>query len=76
MPGFGGVGGEHGGPEDSWKLVHFIRHLPALTAEEKIEMEKYNPKGPEDRQEEQDEQDFLNGAPEKPPTTAPEHHHH
>jgi mono/diheme cytochrome c family protein len=76
MPGFGGNGGEHGGPEDSWKLVNFIRHLPALTAEEKIEMEKYNPKGPEDRQEEQEEQDFLNGAPEKPPTATPEHHHH
>src|SRR5579863_2856759 len=74
MPGFGG--GEHGSPEDSWKLVHFIRHLPALTAEEKIEMEKYNPKGPDDRQEEQEEQDFLNGAPEKAPTAAPEHHHH
>jgi mono/diheme cytochrome c family protein len=76
MPGFGGAGGEHGGPEDSWKLVHFIRHLPALTAEEKIDMEKYNPKGPEDRQEEQEEQDFLNGAPQKPPTAAPEQHHH
>lgn len=76
MPGFGGNGGEHGSPEDSWKLVHFIRHLPALTAEERIEMEKYNPKGPDDRQEEQGEQDFLKGAPEKPPTAAPEHHHH
>lgn len=76
MPGFGGNGGEHGGAEDSWKLVNFIRHLPALTAEEKIEMEKYNPKGPEDRKEEQEEQDFLNGAPEKPPTGTPEHHHH
>ena len=78
MPGFGGNGGEHASSEDSWKLVHFIRHLPALTAEERIEMEKYNPKGPDDRQEEQEEQDFLNGVPEKPATAgaAPEHHHH
>lgn len=74
MPGFGGNGGEHGSPEDSWKLVHFIRHLPALTAEERIEMEKYSPKGPDDRQEEQDEQDFLKGGSAKP--SAPPVHHH
>lgn len=74
MPAFGGSG-QHGNSEDSWKLVHFIRHLPALTAEERIEMEKYNPKGPEDLQEEQDEKDFLRGAPEKP-SAKPERHHH
>lgn len=75
MPAFGGTGGEHGNPEDSWKLVHFIRHLPALTAEERIEMEKYNPKGPDDRQEERDEDDFLKGGAAKPSAKA-EHHHH
>jgi mono/diheme cytochrome c family protein len=74
MPAFDGSGG-HGNSEDSWKLVHFIRHLPALTPEERIEMEKYNPKGPEDLKEEQDEKDFLGGAPEKP-GARPEHHHH
>ena len=74
MPAFGGKGGEHGSPEDSWKLVNFIRHLPALTAEERIEMEKYNPKGPDDRQEEQEEQDFLKGGAAKP-SAKPEHHH-
>ena len=74
MPAFGGSG-EHGNPLDSWKLVHFIRHLPALTAEERIEMEKYNPKGPDDLEEEQEERDFLSGAPEKP-SAQPEHHHH
>lgn len=31
--------------DDSWKLVLFIRHLPALTPEEIKEMEAYNPKG-------------------------------
>jgi mono/diheme cytochrome c family protein len=60
-------------PEDSWKLVLFIRHLPKLSAEEKVEMEKYNPKGPEDRQEEQEEDDFLNGTAAAPP--AKPHHH-
>lgn len=61
MPGFSN-GGDHGGVQDSWKLVHFIRHLPHLTAAELIEMERYNPKGPEDREEEQKENEFLNGA--------------
>jgi len=61
MPAFSN-GGEHGGTLDSWRLVHFIRHLPHLTAAERIEMERYNPKGPDDRAEEQEENDFLNGA--------------
>ena len=73
MPAFGG-GSEHGGTDDSWKLVHFIRHLPALTAEERLEMAKYNPKGPDDREEEQQENDFLNGAPPKPPSKTDMHH--
>jgi mono/diheme cytochrome c family protein len=58
-------GGDHGGAQDSWKLVHFIRHLPHLTAAERLEMERYNPKGPEDRAEEQMENEFLNGATPK-----------
>jgi mono/diheme cytochrome c family protein len=61
MPAFS-VGGEHGGMLDSWKLVHLIRHLPHLTAAERIEMERYNPKGPDERAEEQQENEFLNGA--------------
>jgi mono/diheme cytochrome c family protein len=71
MPAFGGP---HSNPEDSWKLVLFIRHLPDLANEERIEMERYNPKGPEDLSEEQEEQDFLRGAPEKP--KSPSEHHH
>lgn len=47
--------------EASWKLVRFIRHLPQLTPEEMKEMEQLNPKGPEDRSEEKQEEDFLNG---------------
>ena len=75
MPAFGGPGAEHEhNAEDSWKLVRFIRHLPALTAEEKLEMEKNNPKSPEDRQEEQEENNFLKGGAAKP--TAKSNHHH
>ena len=70
MPAFGGEGGP-GNPQDSWNLVLFIRHLPALTAEERIEMESYNPKGPEERLEEQEENDFLHGA-----SPGPQQHHH
>jgi len=57
--------GDHRGAQDSWKLAHFIRHLPHLTAAEQIEMERNNPKGPEDRAEEQSESDFLNSAAPK-----------
>lgn len=57
--------GNHGGGQDSWKLVHFIRHLPHLTVAERLEMEQYNPKGPEDRAEEQEEDQFLNEATPK-----------
>jgi len=75
MAAFGGASSEHGATGASWKLVRFIRHLPALTPEEKLEMEKYNPKGPDDRQEEQKENDFLNGAPPKPQPNPDSHHH-
>lgn len=46
--------------QDSWKLVLFIRHLPQLTAAEREEMESLNPKSPEEIEEQQREQEFLN----------------
>ncbi len=72
---FGAAGAEHNDTNVTWKLVRFIRHLPSLTPEERLEMEKYNPKGPDDRQEEQQESDFLNGAPAKPPSKPDSHPH-
>ena len=59
--------------EDSWKLVLFIRHLPQLSPAEEREMEALNPKGPGEKQEELEEEQFLNqGQPgnqaPKPPT--------
>jgi mono/diheme cytochrome c family protein len=66
MPSFA----SHGMSDDSWKLVHFIRHLPQLTAEERIEMSRYNPKSPADREEEKEEDEFLNGTtPQKSGTS-------
>jgi len=60
--------------EDSWKLVHFIRHLPQITLEERKAMEKLNPKSPDDLREEQEEEKFLRGEDSHEAT--PEHHHH
>ena len=60
--------------EDSWKLVHFIRHLPQITLEEKKAMEKMNPKSADELAEEQEEERFLRG--EDSHETTPEHHHH
>jgi Cytochrome C oxidase, cbb3-type, subunit III len=63
MPAFSG----HDTSDSSWELVSFIRHLPQQTTAERMEMERYNPKGPDDRKEEEEEDQFLNGgASEKP----------
>jgi mono/diheme cytochrome c family protein len=51
--------------DDSWKLVVFIRHLPHITPAEEREMEALNPKGPAEREEEQEEERFLNGESSK-----------
>ncbi len=42
MPGWGN--GTQEGEEMAWNLVHFIRHLPALTPAEAEQMEALNPK--------------------------------
>ena len=51
--------------DDSWKLVVFIRHLPQLMPAEEREMEALNPKVPAEKEEEQEEEQFLNGEPSK-----------
>jgi cytochrome c553 len=61
--------------EDSWKLVRFIRHLPQVTAEEEHEMQRLNPKSPDQLKEEQEEKEFLNGE-EPHEHTEHEHSHH
>lgn len=62
MPGWGGAGK----PEESWKLVHFIRHLPVLAPEERAEMEQLNPRSAEEWRELQEEAEFLNGTGRPP----------
>ena len=66
-------GPEEGDDLDSWKLVHFIRHLPKITLEETHEMEALNPKSPSEFAEEQENERFLNEQPEdKKPATGHE----
>jgi mono/diheme cytochrome c family protein len=62
MPAFGGAGR----PEESWRLVHFIRHLPSQTKEETLRMEKLNPHTAAEWKELQADEDFLGGADESP----------
>ena len=69
MPAFGEPGDND---LDSWKLVAFIRHLPSLSQAEEAEMEKMNPKSPDEMKEEQEEENFLEGSP----APAPSAHHH
>lgn len=53
--------GEASRDPDSWKLALFIRHLPQLTPEEEKDMGRFNPTSEMDREEKQQEEQFLNG---------------
>ena len=50
------------GAEESWKLVRFIRHLPALTPEELTAMEQLNPKSAGELARDREIDDFLKGS--------------
>lgn len=60
MPGWGNGTAETA--YGSWTLVHFIRHLPKITAEELVEMEALNPKNRAAFEQEQEEKRFLEGG--------------
>jgi len=66
MPAWGD-GSEHS-KQETWQLVAFIRHLPRLTPEEKLEMERMNPKSLAKWREMQEDEKFLKGA-DKPART-------
>jgi cytochrome c553 len=66
------TGTDHG-REDSWKLVHFIRHLPTLTADDISAMEELNPRSPEEIRQELEEKRFLEGG--DVPPAPPQHEH-
>ena len=54
------------GARQSWALVQFIRHLPALTPQEIAEMEALNPKSPDELQKEDEIEKFLNEGRKTP----------
>lgn len=60
MPGWGD--GTAQSAYGSWGLVHFIRHLSKLTADELAQMEALNPKTPEEWEQLRAEQEFLQGG--------------
>ena len=61
---------------DSWKLVHFIRHLRQITPEELERMKEMNPKGPDEWRAEEEARKFLEGEPEKRDENQPKGHKH
>ena len=71
MPAWGEDTSEH--DRESWKLVHFIRHLPEIGLEEIQEMEEMNPKSRAEFEEEEEIRRFLAG--EDPPPTHLKHDH-
>jgi mono/diheme cytochrome c family protein len=75
MPAWGN--GTPEGERGSWGLVHFIRRLPALTADEVARMESMNPRSPQAFREEEDARQFLAGE-DGPgaPTPQPSHAGH
>ncbi len=60
---------------DSWKLVHFLRHLPQLTAEELDQMKDLNPKTKKDLEEEAAFDQFLQGNDSAAIQPESGHHH-
>jgi mono/diheme cytochrome c family protein len=48
------------GEESTWHLVHFLRHLPQITASELAAMKERNPRSPQEIRLEIEEERFLN----------------
>ena len=74
MPAWG-----NGTPESadaSWRLVHFIRHLPDVTADELEEMKALNPVPPEEIRRKIEEERFLAGDDPPPSPAAGTHGGH
>jgi mono/diheme cytochrome c family protein len=65
MPAWGGDTADD--DRETWELVLFIRHLPAITPEEVRQMEGLNPRSRKEYEEEEEERRFLEGAPASPP---------
>jgi len=73
MPAWGE--GDPAQDKDSWKLVHFIRHLPQLTPDELSQMKTLNPKTKKDLEEEAAFDQFLQGDDAAAARAESGHHH-
>ncbi len=71
MPAWGSPGPED--DDETWGLVHLIRHLPRLTEEELERMKELNPKTKQELDEEEAIRRFLGG--EVPPPSSGGHEH-
>ena len=60
---------------DSWKLVHFIRHLPKLSLDELERMKSLNPKTKRELEQEASFDKFLQGDDAAGAQTGSRHHH-
>jgi mono/diheme cytochrome c family protein len=72
MPAWGT--GTPDGERATWGLVHFLRKLPSLTADDIARMETMNPRSPQAFREEEEARRFLAGD-DTPASTAPEPAH-
>ena len=59
----------------TWKLVHFIRHLPQISPAELEEMKRLNPRSPQEMMSEEEEEKFLQGEEEAAPAPSPHRQH-
>jgi mono/diheme cytochrome c family protein len=73
MPAWGT--GTADGEAASWRLVHFIRHLPRITESEVEQMKALNPRSADEWREEENIQRFLEGESAAPGHTTPAHEH-
>ena len=71
MPGWST--GTESGENATWRLVHFIRHLPQLSEDELERLETLAPRSPEQIRQQIEEEEFLKGGDVTPPTTGHEH---
>jgi mono/diheme cytochrome c family protein len=73
MPGWST--GTKDGEAASWHLVHFIRHLPAMTSEEIEQMETLTPRSRKEVLQQIDEEKFLQGGDvASPPSSTIQEH--
>src|SRR5471032_2551232 len=74
MPGW--CNGTAESARSTWTVVHFVRHLPKITTEEIGEMEKLNPRTPEEYEQMKSDQEFLEGGDTAAVSRQPQTNHH